>query len=177
MEPLKKGDIIKKCNYTFIRERPAIGIEAFKGHKRLKVFFHKGFACVTPRCTNVGTRLIYSQAINGRHNWDLFTDDLIMMTVDHIVAKKNGGGNEIENLQPMCCHCNSIKGHQVITLDELADQKDAWNVKKAKEADKKREIRKKQRQKQKDRNDPVVIAHKQEERRLKKESVDTLIAC
>lgn len=99
------------------------------------------------------------------------------MTVDHIVAKKNGGGNEIENLQPMCCHCNSIKGHQVITLDELADQKDAWNVKKAKEADKKREIRKKQRQKQKDRNDPVVIAHKQEERRLKKESVDTLIAC
>lgn len=160
MTPLKKGDLIKPCKYTFIRERPATGIEAFKAHKRLKVFFHKGFACVTPNCTNVGTRLIFSTAINGKHNWDLFTDDLVMMTVDHVIAKKNGGSNDIENLQPMCCHCNTAKGHQEITLDELALQMvDFYERKAAK------------RQKHRDRRDPKLIAIKREERRIKRETV------
>lgn len=32
------------------------------------------------------------------------------LTVDHIVAVKNGGGNELENLQILCRPCNSKKG-------------------------------------------------------------------
>lgn len=149
MTPLKKGDLIKSCKYTFVRERPAIGIEAFKNHRRLKVFFHKGFACVTPNCKNVGTRLIYSTANNGAHNWDLFTDDLVLMTIDHIVAKKNGGGNELENLQPMCSHCNTLKGHQEITLDELAVQRVAWDRKQALALERQREIKAEKKRKQK----------------------------
>lgn len=82
-----------------------------------------------------------------------------MMTVDHFIAKKNGGSNDIENLQPMCCHCNSIKGHQEITLDELALQMvDFYERKAAKK------------QKYRDRRDPKVIARKREERRNKREN-------
>ena len=32
------------------------------------------------------------------------------MTVDHIVPKRAGGGEEVENLQLLCGHCNSVKG-------------------------------------------------------------------
>lgn len=35
----------------------------------------------------------------------------ILMTSDHIIAKVNGGSNELENRQPMCCICNSIKSN------------------------------------------------------------------
>ncbi len=33
----------------------------------------------------------------------------LMMTSDHIIAKANGGGNSVENRQPMCQQCNSLK--------------------------------------------------------------------
>ena len=32
------------------------------------------------------------------------------LTVDHIKPRSKGGGDEIENLQLLCSHCNSIKG-------------------------------------------------------------------
>ena len=160
MTPLKKGDIIKGCNYIFMREKSVDCLKDFKLHKRLKVFFNKGLACVTPNCKNVGTRFICARGGNGGHNWDIFTDDLVMMTVDHIVAKKNGGGNELENLQPMCCHCNTTKGHQVITLDELAVQMLGFEARMEAKKQKKRE-----------RRDPVVIARKREERKKKREMV------
>lgn len=38
---------------------------------------------------------------------DLIGDDL---TVDHIIAVKNGGTNEIDNLTILCRSCNSSKG-------------------------------------------------------------------
>ena len=32
------------------------------------------------------------------------------LTVDHIIDRKNGGTDHIENLQLLCGHCNSVKG-------------------------------------------------------------------
>ena len=31
-------------------------------------------------------------------------------TVDHIVSRKRGGTDHIDNLQLLCGHCNSVKG-------------------------------------------------------------------
>lgn len=51
-------------------------------------------------------------SINGRYQcvrckgW--FTKDQI--DVDHIIAKRLGGTDELYNLQPMCKHCNRSKG-------------------------------------------------------------------
>jgi len=32
------------------------------------------------------------------------------LSIDHIVSVANGGGNELDNLQPLCVSCNSKKG-------------------------------------------------------------------
>ena len=39
------------------------------------------------------------------------------LTVDHIIAKSNGGTDHISNLQLLCGHCNSVKGTR--TQEEL----------------------------------------------------------
>jgi hypothetical protein len=160
MKSFKKDEKIPGCGYFFVRERGVDGIHAFEKHRRLRVFFHKGLSCVTPNCQNVGNRLIFSRDSQGGGHWDLFTDDMVLMTIDHITAKKNGGSNELENLQPMCCHCNTTKGHQVITLDELAVQMLDFEARMEAKKQKKRE-----------RRDPVVIARKREERKKKREMV------
>ena len=43
---------------------------------------------------------------NGCRNAYLYKD----LDVDHIIARKRGGGDNIENLQLLCGHCNSTKG-------------------------------------------------------------------
>lgn len=164
MKAFKKDDKIYGGNF-FVRERGVEGIAAFGKHRRLQVFAHKGLACVTPNCHNVGTRLVFSRDTQGGGHWDLFTDQMVLMTIDHITAKKNGGSNDLSNLQPMCCNCNTTKGHQVITLDELAIQMIGFEQRRSEKAKKKRE-----------RRNPLVIARKQEERRLKKENAELITA-
>jgi 5-methylcytosine-specific restriction endonuclease McrA len=36
------------------------------------------------------------------------------LTLDHIVPLWHGGANRLHNLQPLCEHCNSLKGRQII---------------------------------------------------------------
>lgn len=52
---------------------------------RLAVFARDGFVC--PECGA--------------------TDDL---TIDHVTARANGGGDELDNLRVLCRPCNSAKG-------------------------------------------------------------------
>ncbi len=46
------------------------------------------------------------------HQNDMF----ISFEIDHIVAQKHGGGNEIENLAYSCPHCNQHKGSDMVTF-------------------------------------------------------------
>jgi hypothetical protein len=52
------------------------------------------------------------------HQDDMF----ISFEIDHIVAQKHGGGNEIENLAYACPHCNQHKGTDMVTfVDDYND--------------------------------------------------------
>jgi hypothetical protein len=81
----------------------------FSTHPRLSVFAQKGCVCVN--CGKVGTRLLKGVDRGGNHHWDLYTDDLLPITVDHIIPKSLGGENHMDNYQPMCAPCNFRKGN------------------------------------------------------------------
>jgi hypothetical protein len=59
----------------------------------------------------VGTRVIKGLDKSGGEHWDLYTDDLVPLTVDHIIPRSLGGPDEMSNYQPMCFPCNNKKGN------------------------------------------------------------------
>ena len=109
-------------------------------HSRLQVFAEKGVECVT--CNRVGAFLIISRenasykqsrkrGTVGKVHIDLYTEDFVLMTVDHIVpkfiARKNGWTHGmiecLDNKQPMCDDCNNGKGHKVESEEEQLARK------------------------------------------------------
>ena len=105
---------LKKYGYTILEELDISLLHTvYSEHRRLQVFAKKGCQCVVPGCTRVGTRLIKCTARNGAIHVDLYTDDLHMMTVDHIIPKSKGGPNHISNYQPMCYSHNMAKKNKM----------------------------------------------------------------
>jgi HNH endonuclease len=98
----------KVFHYKILKERLLADLNTFSSHPRLRVFYHKGTTCVT--CGKIGTRLIQGEG-GGRTHWDIYTDDLYPLTVDHIIPKSLGGSDDLDNLQPMCAGCNFKKGN------------------------------------------------------------------
>lgn len=98
----------KVFHYRILEELPIDNLINFKNHPRLTVFFHKGTTCV--QCNKTGTRLIKGEG-RGRHHWDIYTDDLYPLTVDHIIPKSLGGGESLDNKQQMCAGCNFKRGN------------------------------------------------------------------
>jgi hypothetical protein len=43
--------------------------------------------------------------------------DLLPFQIDHVIAKKHRGGNELQNLAIACLHCNSHKGPNIAGID------------------------------------------------------------
>ena len=66
----------------------------------------------------------------------------ILMTKDHIIAKSNGGSNEVSNLITMCTKCNGKKGS--MTPDEWEDRKQKIKEKNVKPKSKMIKIERKQ---------------------------------
>jgi 5-methylcytosine-specific restriction endonuclease McrA len=82
--------------------------EPLCSHRRLRVFHEKGLKC--HYCDKTGIYLISAvDRFNGIHI-DLYTKDFELMTIDHVVPKCKGGGNELHNLLPSCTECNTAKG-------------------------------------------------------------------
>ena len=92
----------------------------YQWHDRLTVFVNKGRECVG--CGRVGVLLLVTQDKGGRRHVDLYTDDFVLMTVDHIIpkaeARKMGWGKlaieSLDNKQCMCEPCNNKKGCKYI---------------------------------------------------------------
>lgn len=101
----------------------------YKGHKRLKVFANKGRCCII--CEREGVLLLVTYGKDGDKHVDLYTEDFVLMTVDHTmpksIARKLGWTrSEIESLdnkQPMCEQCNGAKGNEVISDEEYKERR------------------------------------------------------
>jgi len=62
-------------------------------------------------CGVEGTKFCLGQDRAGGLHWDLYTEDHIALSIDHIEPKANGGTNMVDNLQLMCLECNNLKMH------------------------------------------------------------------
>lgn len=102
---------LSNYGYELVEEYPISDIEKYQDKGRLHVFHKKGFECSVPNCNHVGSRLILCKDSGGGLHIRVFTDDLVMMNVDHRVAKSEGGTDSMDNLFPMCYPHNSKKGH------------------------------------------------------------------
>ncbi len=49
---------------------------------------------------------------NDTPHLNLYSSDGILFTKDHIIAKSNGGTNNLNNYQVMCTKCNIEKGNK-----------------------------------------------------------------
>lgn len=73
--------------------------------------------CSNPECEEYGFIFAIQQAVRGPRNGtyaqphlNLYSQNGILMTCDHIDAKSGGGSkHDIDNLQTMCTRCNSKK--------------------------------------------------------------------
>lgn len=112
---LKKCEILKTVHLN-LETLPLRQLEEYKEHRRLKLYYHKGTTCV--ECGRVGTKFLtvnlkFKNSSITKHR-DIFTDDNIMITVDHILPLSKGGAREdLSNMQVMCQFCNSKKGNTV----------------------------------------------------------------
>lgn len=97
-------------NYKILEVKPIEALHEFKDHRRLQVFYHKGCKCV--KCGKEATQIALGEG-RGQQHWDLYTADFYPLTVDHIIPKSRGGGEELENKQPMCIGCNTRKGSRI----------------------------------------------------------------
>lgn len=94
------------------QSRSNIIVDGFDVHPislRYMTFYQKGTKCVC--CGKEGThfKLCGDEKTRRRH-FNLYTEDGILMTKDHIIPASKGGLNRVSNMQTMCTDCNSKKG-------------------------------------------------------------------
>lgn len=98
--------------------RESIEVEGFQVYRksmRYATFYQKGCKCV--KCGKEGT---YFQLdadreggnVENRRHFNLYAEDGTLMTKDHILPKKWGGTDTIDNFQTMYKDCNEAKGSQ-----------------------------------------------------------------
>lgn len=83
--------------------------KGFSRKRALATLSKTNTTCVC--CGVVGTKFCLGEDKSGGKHWDLYTEDNIALSLDHILPKAKGGTNHISNLQIMCLECNNLKMH------------------------------------------------------------------
>lgn len=126
----------------FADTRLAFGTDTFKvynfggvpydvniGNNKYQVFDVANRRCQC--CGIIGNRMFlgrYEENGETGYNFRLFAETkdrpdheshMILMTKDHIIEKKNGGGDEFANLQCLCVLCNNMKAVMGLTVEQI----------------------------------------------------------
>ena len=115
VESLVKNDVMhsecksidKNCQHNIQVE----GHDVYTTSLRYKTFIEKGYRCVC--CGRTGAYYALEKAVESKKNrahFNLYSNDGVLMTKDHILPRSKGGKDCIENMQTMCTICNSAKG-------------------------------------------------------------------
>ena len=114
VEAIVKEDVINtNCQREDKRTHSIIieGYDVYTTSLRYKTFIEKGYKCVCCGRTGAYYALEKSHGSNAkRAHFNLYSNDDVLMTKDHILPKSKGGADRIENMQTMCAICNSEKG-------------------------------------------------------------------
>ena len=91
-------------------------VEGYKVRKislRYMTFYQKGVDCVC--CNRKGSYFLLEGDDNNplRRHFNLYTEDDVLMTKDHIIPKSKGGKDNVDNMQPMCIICNEKKKNNI----------------------------------------------------------------
>lgn len=82
---------------------------------RMRVFHAHGPVC--KKCGETGTHFAVERPLFSEDDrtWhlNLYSDNDIMLTFDHVMPKSRGGPNTIENAQTLCYACNQEKADNV----------------------------------------------------------------
>ena len=119
VEAIVKEDVINSSCNRIEKKADGFGVviegyDVYKRSMRYKTFIEKGYKCVC--CGRVGAyyALECDESLNKkRAHFNLYSEDDVLMTKDHIFPKSKGGKDSIENMQTMCAICNSEKGNKI----------------------------------------------------------------
>ena len=75
---------------------------------RYMTFYQKGTNCIS--CGRKGNYFLLEGDDNSkRKHFNLYSEDNVLMTKDHIIPKSKGGKDVVDNMQTMCIICNERK--------------------------------------------------------------------
>lgn len=111
-------ELIGKDNLSqsTVNRREDVIVDGYKvrcGSLRYMTFYQKGTKCVN--CGREGTyfKLESDEPESNRRHFNLYSEDNVMMTKDHIIPKSKDGKDNIDNMQTMCAICNEKKGNKI----------------------------------------------------------------
>ena len=78
--------------------------------RRMPAIFHMGFQC--RHCPEKGVKFCLEKTIGGQYHLDLYSENDVLMTIDHKVPKSKGGEDDLSNYQCLCHICNGKKGNK-----------------------------------------------------------------
>ena len=117
---LGKENLMEENDYYKSGKRSKdIIVEGFKVRVRslrYMTFYQKGTTC--SKCGRKGSyfKLEGDKNNETRKHFNLYSEDNILMTKDHIIPKSKGGKDKVSNMQTMCILCNMEKGNETDIL-------------------------------------------------------------